>query len=311
MKILFLLNIKRRKFDPNNDQVFQSKLDDLFNYAKIKHDVDLYISFIESYNRQQQLFSEAFYQKDSSWKIEKLLRPDVVYDQTSYFLEESLLEVRKEIATIFPLLNPLELSRILTDKWETFLALPSFHPKTILFQEGDSLQKLDEIHSPLVIIKPRDGLGGNGIVVSSKKDFRPIKEPFIVQELIETNHGIPGIVRGRHDLRVLMDNKTPFYSFVRSPLEGDYIANIKRGGNLNVIPIEKIPQSALVLVEHISDVLSRFPKKLYAIDLMFDEAQRPWIVECNSRPGLILHKNELPYREYFYTHIIQFLTNSI
>lgn len=309
MNILFLFG---RRTTPDNLQTFQSKLDDFFQYAQKKFNLNFYITYIEAFDEEKKLFSYAFTQENSSWKIKYLLKPDIVYDKTCYFLpQKNLMKIRENISLHFKFLNPLEFNRILTDKWETYLTIPDIHPKTILFQENDDPKKIFDIPSSMIVVKPRDGFGGKDVTISTKEDFKPIKTPFIVQEFIETASGIPKITSGRHDLRIFLENEVPFYSIIRTPLKDPYLANIKRGGTLEVVPLEKIPPSAFEIVHTITKIFSCFPKKLYAVDLVFDKNQRPWVVECNSRPGIALHPNEIPYREHYYDRIINFLIKSI
>ncbi|QQS20991.1 MAG: ATP-grasp domain-containing protein [Candidatus Moraniibacteriota bacterium] len=309
MKVLFLLGHQSAN---NHSKKFQSKFRDFFQYASERTSIKFYISNIEDYDTKQKLFSHAFVRKWNSWDKEFLVKPDIIYDKTSYFLsQKNLMEIKEDISQNFRFLNPLEFNRILTDKWETYTVIPDIHPKTILFQENDDSKKILDISSSLVVIKPRYGFGGKGVTVSTKENFKPIKTPFIVQEFIETSAGIPNITKGRHDLRIFLKNETPFYSIIRSPQKDPYIANINFGGALKVVPLEKIPRSAFRVINTISKTFSRFPKKLYSIDLFFDRNQNPWVVECNSRPGIILHKSELPYREFYYDHLLDFFQQSL
>ncbi|MFZ1735750.1 MAG: ATP-grasp domain-containing protein, partial [Candidatus Moraniibacteriota bacterium] len=254
-------------------------------------------------------FLHVFTYNKGAWKIETSIRPDVIYDKTAYFLSSpELMQTRKNISLNFPFFNELDLNCILTDKWEMYQLFPNLHPKTVLVQHEADMEKIQAISSEMVVAKPQDGFGGKGIVISKKENFKPIPFPFIAQEFIETSSGIPEIIAGRHDLRIIIKNDDPFYAIVRSPKDNQYLSNTIFGGSLTVIPMQKIPQSVFDTLREVKEKFSHFTKKLYSIDFIFNSQGKPLIVEGNSRPGIALHQSELPYREYYYDNIINFFT---
>jgi glutathione synthase/RimK-type ligase-like ATP-grasp enzyme len=306
MKVLFLF---AHQGVSNNPQQFQSKLGDFFQYAKQRHETDFCIAAISKYDGVSRTFSHAFTYAGGVWKVENFVKPDVIYDKTIYFLSSpKLTQTRKNISLNFPFFNDLDLNHLLTDKWKTYELFPDLHPRTVLIQHENDLEKIQAIPSAMIVAKPQDGFGGKDIIISKKENFKPTSFPFIAQEFIETNSGIPGIIGGRHDLRIIIKNEDPFYAIVRSPKNNQYLANTIFGGSLTVIPIEKIPQSVFDILNKVKERFSSFIKKLYSIDFIFDSQGKPLIVEGNSRPGIALHQSELPYREYYYDNIINFFT---
>jgi len=40
------------------------------------------------------------------------------------------------------------------------------------------------------------------------------------------------------------------------------------------------------IIKNAAEIFETFNPKIYCIDFMFDEKQKPWVVELNSMPGL-------------------------
>jgi len=196
---------------------------------------------------------------------------------------------------------------MLSDKWLTYLNFKKYCPTTCLINSEEDLKNLDEIRTDKVVAKPLSGSGGENVKVISKEKIKQYDRPFLVQEFIPTK-GIHGIVNGPHDLRVVIRDDTPFYSFVRTPKEGKYVANLAEGGSVEVLKLRDLPKSVYEVIKYVCDKLKKFEKKLYAIDFIFDDNGRAWILEMNSRPGIALEKEEQGSRDLFYGELIKFLT---
>jgi glutathione synthase/RimK-type ligase-like ATP-grasp enzyme len=166
------------------------------------------------------------------------------------------------------------------------------------------------LSSSRIIIKPLTGSGGEGILIFEKGRPIPLKYPFLAQELIEVKRGVKNFVSGPHDLRVIIINEKPFYSFLRIPEKNKLISNLSQGGTIRVVPLDKLPRIIFPFLEKIQKKLKHYGEKLYSVDMILDDNGRPWIIELNSRPGLILEKEELPYQEYFFDNVINFLSQT-
>jgi D-alanine-D-alanine ligase-like ATP-grasp enzyme len=107
-----------------------------------------------------------------------------------------------------------------------------------------------------------------------------------------------------HDLRLVFVNDKLIYSYIREPKDGSYLANLAQGGKLIIVPKSKLPKALNPIVKYINETLSSFKNRIYAIDFMFDEKGKPWIVELNSMPGLFFTPEEKPYMMEMYKELL-------
>lgn len=189
-----------------------------------------------------------------------------------------------------PVLNSKKVNEICVDKWLTYKLLESDCPKTFLVNSSDQFQKaLKLIDSSTVVIKPVDGECGIGVVIGSKinalSQIHVNAFPMLVQEFIDSSSGIPNIVSGIHDLRVVILDGMLQYAFVRSPQSGGLKANVALGGTLKQVDLVEIPKLLLELVERVDNKMAMFGSRMYSIDMAMTKT-KPLIIELNSRFGL-------------------------
>jgi glutathione synthase/RimK-type ligase-like ATP-grasp enzyme len=303
-KILFL-------FDKEGVNSFSNKFrkdyEDLYGYL-LANGIESFRAPIIFYNKNKKLFNKAYFLKGkSNWDLKKNLKPDLIFDKTPFFLEKKLAYLRKILAKNFCFVNDLNFSSLLSNKWSNYRRFQEFYPKTILIKSPLDFFQIKQLKSKYLILKPLFGSSGKGIKIQEKLKFKPLKTPFVVQELIDSSQGIRGLASGPHDLRIVMKDQTPFYSYLRIPSKGNLLANLARGGKLRVVPLKKIPAKALFIARKVSQKLKSYKHKFYSIDFVLDSTGKPWIIEMNSRPGLILNKEEIKYRNYFYDNLIDFI----
>ncbi len=195
------------------------------------------------------------------------------------------------------IVNREPLCVIVDDKLNTYEMFSQFMAKTVPLTPEHWQDDLTHITTDLVVVKPVQGTEGRGIVVKPRSEFRysdldTTKAPFLAQEFIDCSAGIPGLLTGKHDLRLYIFNGQVKLAEYRQPKEGGYLANVAQGGSLTVLTMEQIPDWALPFVEKIDSQLRQFFPRIYAIDLMYANGQ-PYLVELNSQPGL-------PYPEWSY-----------
>lgn len=106
-------------------------------------------------------------------------------------------------------------------------------------------------------------------------------------------------------------NDSLIYSYIRSPQPHSYLANLAQGGSLLIVPAEKLPDSLTPIIEHSRKTFSSFNPKIYTIDVMFDETERPWVVELNSMPGLYFTPEEKPSMERLYAELLTVFQNKL
>jgi glutathione synthase/RimK-type ligase-like ATP-grasp enzyme len=193
--------------------------------------------------------------------------------------------------------NHQELMEICADKLKTYELFKKYMIKTYPINENNWQKVFAKIKTNKVVVKPENGMEGRGIIVTKKNKFNfsmlnGAYAPFLAQEFIDCSAGIPGIVKGRHDLRLYIFNGIAKVAEYRQPKQGSYLANIAQGGSLTVLPLSKVPAWAIKFVSTIDKHFKKYFPRIYTIDLMYAN-NRPYLVELNSRPGL-------PFKDWSY-----------
>lgn len=186
--------------------------------------------------------------------------------------------------------NQAKLMDICADKLKTYAMFKDYMAKTAPLPADQWQETVKNFPSDILVLKPVTGMEGRGIVVVSKQHFRydqldPHYAPYLVQEFIDCSAGMPGLVEGRHDLRLYIFNGMAKLAEYRRPKPNSYLANIAQGGSLTVLKMHQVPDWAMQFVPKIDKHFQQFFPRIYTIDLMYADG-RPYLVELNSRPGL-------------------------
>ena len=153
-------------------------------------------------------------------------------------------------------------------------------PKTMLVKHPIDLTLVEKNLNYPMIVKTLSGSYGSGVfMVDDKKQFRQLMKMaeltkpsynIIIQECIQDSLG--------KDLRVLVVNGKVVGCMMRQSVDGDFRANITRGG-------EAIPYQVDEDIEWISGECSRLLNlDIAGVDLLFDNGNYV-ICEVNSAPG--------------------------
>ena len=153
-------------------------------------------------------------------------------------------------------------------------------PKTMLVKHPIDLTLVEKNLNYPMIVKTLSGSYGSGVfMVDDKKQFRQLMKMaeltkpsynIIIQECIQDSLG--------KDLRVLVVNGKVVGCMMRQSVDGDFRANITRGG-------EAIPYQVDEDIEWISGECSRLLNlDIAGVDLLFDDGNYV-ICEVNSAPG--------------------------
>jgi len=162
----------------------------------------------------------------------------------------------------------------------------------------------------MVVIKPLDESEGKDVQILkaesaiSKSKIR-VGKNYIVQEFIDSSRGVPGLNKNTHDLRVVIVDNKIIYSHIREPRKDSYLSNLSQGGTLTAIPTENIPKSLCPIISFANHLFRTFNPCVYSIDFMFDRHNRPWIVELNSMPGLLIHPGKELLMQKMYEELIK------
>lgn len=272
---------------------------------------------ITYYNTAKNEFSRAMFFENDQWVIKEHVRPHAIYDKSRYFITSDAMKTREIIAKKNPFANSLQISQLMSNKSLTYNLFGHISPRSLLIRSASDLAHINALTTEKLIIKPLSDSGGKGILITQKADaistLSEMKVPILVQEFIDSSKTDNHIVHGRNDIRIIIKEKTPFYSFVRRPAQGKLLANISQGATLDVLPIATILDYAPIM-DFLVPIIDKVDKydpnhKFYAIDFMLDNANKPWLIELNSRPGILLEENELPYKELFYSNLLSFFTS--
>ena len=153
-------------------------------------------------------------------------------------------------------------------------------PKTMLVKHPINLELVEKNLSYPMIVKTLSGSYGSGVfLVEDRKQFRQLMKMaeltkpsynIIIQECIEDSLG--------KDLRVLVVNGKVIGCMMRQSIDGDFRANITRGG-------EAIPYQVDEDIEWIGGECARLLNlDIAGVDLLFNEGTYT-ICEVNSAPG--------------------------
>jgi glutathione synthase/RimK-type ligase-like ATP-grasp enzyme len=144
------------------------------------------------------------------------------------------------------------------------------------------------------VLKPVSGLGGKGIFFGTGKEleqkyielYASDAKEYLLQEFIETDSGIPGIVLGRHDMRVVLIGGIIRWVTIRTPKDGSLCANVAQGGEIRDITSQEMPKEVLEVVGKIAQLIeSKYGKHLiYSIDFGVANG-RVVVFEINDQIG--------------------------
>lgn len=229
-------------------------------------------------------FVKKYWFFDKKWlKSKNKIKPILFYDKSPITKKGVLL--KKKLSKQNVLFNSFELEMFCKDKYVQFKQFPDLFPKTFLVKNKKDIQLvLKKINSEKVIIKPRFGLGSEGIKIFSKKEKIPdisLAKDFVLQEFVDTSKGIPGTkINTTHDFRCIVINGSVAFSFVRMPKKG-FIASIHRGAKVSYL---NVPKNVFPIIKKVDSFVKKFGNRIYSIDMFFSN-NKIFIIELNSKPG--------------------------
>lgn len=279
-----------------------------FFYTLCKQNgIQMYRASYQWYDYDKNIFTHAWmFEGEGKWKKVDDVRPDLIYDKTKSRAE---VYYKKElIGQHYKFLNDLNFTKIVDDKFVTSLVFPAWSKKNWIVKSNEELENiLPLIKTSKFVIKPLSESGGSGVYILDKNEISKIDISVenIVQEFIDSSNGVPNISNGMHDLRLVFVGDKLVYSYIREPKEGSYLANLAQGGKLIIVPTQDLPKSLDPIIENINFAFSSFQNRIMAVDFMFDENKKPWIVELNSMPGLYFTPEEKPYMLEMYQELLE------
>lgn len=120
----------------------------------------------------------------------------------------------------------MRLKKIESDKYQVYRFLHKYQPLTNLLTSYYFYDWLKDEHHHRVVVKPLSGSGGYGIQFYDRPELTSMEvfEKYagtealhLVQDYKNFSKGVPGLVEGNHDLRVVFNGISPTFSVIRSP----------------------------------------------------------------------------------------------
>lgn len=296
-----------KKAKPFSNKDYQYSYEYFYSLCK-KNDIQMYRASYEWYDYKKHIFKYAWIYEGAgaNWKKVSNIKPDLIYDKTKARME---VYYKKELmAEHYSFINDLNFTRLIDDKLTTSLLFEKWSKKSWVIKNHTELKNiLPQLKTNTVVLKPLSESGGKGVQVIAKKDIEKIKleKESLVQEFINSSHGVPGVSKKMHDLRLVFVNDALIYAYIREPREGSFLANLAQGGSLIIVPKKKLPKSLKPIIAYANEAFTTFDPRIYSIDLMFDENKKPWIVELNSMPGLFFTPEEKPHMLEMYQKLLE------
>lgn len=189
-------------------------------------------------------------------------------------------------------LNSLAFKKLANNKDLTYELLKEYMPKTFLVSSKKDFETALLSFRPqeIAVFKPVDGFGGKGVIITEAKNITsallvPDKK-FIFQKFVDTSKGVPDIISGHHDLRIIIINGTPILLQAREPKKGELRANISQGGRCFEFSYEDAPIALRSIVEKVHPLIdTAFSSPFYSIDFGIDRDGTPYIFEINDQIG--------------------------
>lgn len=270
------------------------------------HNFSAYLSSYDYYNKSNKKLKKAWI-FDGKWKKVKNIKVDLFYYHGK--TRDIYTEVKnvKKILNL-PILNHLELELVCDDKLLTYNIFSEMMPKTFLINNFYGLQKvLHFIKTDKIVLKPRDGSNGDGVLIMPRDKLKNgIKKNTIAQEFIDSSYGVCGIKK-QHDLRVVIIDGKIDHCYLRIPKNGSFLANAAQGASKIFLEASDLPSSILKRVKIIDKCIEQYGPRVYTADFVMDPDKKSWLIELNSKPGMLYYDNALKTRVKFYDNLYKIM----
>jgi glutathione synthase/RimK-type ligase-like ATP-grasp enzyme len=234
---------------------------------------------------------------------ERYIKADLVYDRGGFQGSDIMV------------LNPKAVTKLGSDKTEMYRAFGDMQPYSMTVHSKQQLERaFRKLATDKVVVKDPTGYGGTGVIIGTRDEVRrklaeaPLSYPLLAQELMDTSVGVPGLVEGVHDMRLIIGGGRIWSCYIRQPKKGELRANVALGGSFQYIPRHKIPRQAIFLAHKI-DAHFGFQPRHYAID--FANTDEGWkLIELNANPGLV-PSSYAPETAYEMSHLANYLARQV
>lgn len=249
------------------------------------HGVEAYIVRKGSYVGKG-VFSDGWrFENNILKKVDHPISADLVFNKSNYADVGLFHDCR--------VINPPEFEKICFNKVKTAELFPEFSPATAAAESYqdvvDILASWNLEPDALVVIKKNFLSEGKGVHILPTKDIHENLfddwSDILAQEFLDSSIGIPHIVDGLHDLRVIVVAGQPIASYIRQPPPGKLLANIAQGGSGKIITLKQVPAEVMRMVTGIQKKLDGFGPTMFSADFM-NSPNGFKLVELNPQPGV-------------------------
>ncbi len=284
-KIVMFFNKEKPEKNPFTE--FKNKQEVYFDFFKQGHaaGLDMYIASKEMGCPGKLKFnSPLFFNGKNFKKMAAAIKADAIYDRSGGLKFPTA-------AVSSRTLNTRSFKDLCYSKNKMYKILGDFMPKSFKIKNQNDFEKKLNLFlkDELVVIKPSSGLGGKGITIDTvsniKKSNYSIEKESVLQKFVDTSSGIGGIVRGRHDLRVVIVFGKIIFASLRTPKKDSLLANVAQGGKIKELPLEKLPTAVKRNALKIQKILDKkFNYPIYSIDFGIEKG-KPFVFELNDQIG--------------------------
>jgi hypothetical protein len=218
----------------------------------------------------------------------------------------------------------LMLCSIAKDKYATYKLFSDYSPFTVrLSSVQKDLSMMELFSSSHVVLKPIYWAQWHWVSLKEKNDiWWFIKDmslysynDWIVQDFIDFSWGIPWIVDGIHDVRLVVFGKKVIYVLVRVPYGSDFRCNISQNGSYFFIDFADLPMCMQKDAKNIIDRLYDFiwwVSCTYSVDIALWIDGKTYLIEFNSAIWLqhLLAESSYVYAERYLQGIFSLFLDS-
>lgn len=182
-----------------------------------------------------------------------------------------------------------ELFALLDNKMDVYCLFPHLFPRTEIVRDKSALAPaLLQLETDRIVGKPIDGGCGRGVMIGSREEImsKIASFPYLLQEFIDTSGGIPGIIDGTHDLRLITIEGEIILTYLRTPKAGTLISNVALGGKEVKLDTASLPQETIAIFREVDLVLAKYPRRFYCVDMGRDRSGTWKLIELNGTPGM-------------------------
>lgn len=255
-----------------------------------KNGIELVRVSINKYNKNTACFSEynIFDTKGNIKTINAPYKPDIVRNRKG-----SCTTYKYVLLKEFMIIPSERIAALANDKYETYMFLQKYQPKTFLLNSVLKNKTIQKNHTWTMVLKPIRASGGKWIelttieeLLNQREKYIWVEELFIVQEFKDFSQWYPGIVDWNHDVRLMFAWNKIIETTLRIPETGNFKSNIGSGGSQSPIDKENLPPKLLNLAKKIYKEVAPEQKEILSIDFAFCAAEnKRYVLEINASPG--------------------------